>query len=574
MMANRAIQFTAIRKRWCFAFGLILVILVNLPILLNNVNMVAIIHDEFDFDVVAYKNRAKDLFGTHFIDEFLNGSPALSLTPSALLFSIPYIFFRPELAFFINYLIIVLVAYTGMYLCVDRLTGRQWIAVLTSVIFTMLPFYSVYGLSVMGQPLLLFCFIQLWDKSDILRHKLVYAVIILFGLSSSLALVGYADLFFLFLAVLIGFAKKRGMKAFLIGALLLLATYVVTNIDMIGTITGGMKDFVSHRTEWKVTHVAPFRDSFKSVFQSGIYHAASIQDRMVYPILLVLILSLAFIIRLDRADRQRLMAMAALYGLAVLIAVFYALWHSAPIANLREKLGGLFISFQCDRFYWMYPCIWYILFACALYFSTVLLRKGNAIKYIPIIVFCACNILALWDNSTIKENYLHLADVTESSKYASIGDFYQTDLFEKIDKEIGKPKDSYRVVSVCLYPSIPLYNGFYCLDGYSNYYNINHKHRFREAIAGELERNDSIKSYFDDWGNRCYAFSSELWSYYISKNSDRKIETLNYDFVKLKEMGCEYIMSGVEIQQNGALGFVGSFEDDDSYYRVYLYRLL
>src|SRR5699024_9806710 len=85
---------------------------------------------------------------------------------------------------------------------------------------------------------------------------------------------------------------------------------------------------------------------------------------------------------------------------------------------------------------------------------------------------------------------------------------------------IGKETDTYKVGSAGLYPSIALYNGFYCIDGYSNNYSLEYKHEFRKIIENELNKNESLKAYFDDWGNRCYLFSSEIpFQYYFTKDS-------------------------------------------------------
>lgn len=42
-------------------------------------------------------------------------------------------------------------------------------------------------------------------------------------------------------------------------------------------------------------------------------------------------------------------------------------------------------------------------------------------------------------------------------------------------------------------------HGFYTVDGYSNNYPLEYKHRFREVIAAELEKNEEVRVYFDLW---------------------------------------------------------------------------
>ena len=51
---------------------------------------------------------------------------------------------------------------------------------------------------------------------------------------------------------------------------------------------------------------------------------------------------------------------------------------------------------------------------------------------------------------------------------------------------------------------------FYTLDGYFANYPLYYKHKFYNVIENELERDPYFKSYFLDWGSKCYAFSTEI----------------------------------------------------------------
>jgi hypothetical protein len=75
-----------------------------------------------------------------------------------------------------------------------------------------------------------------------------------------------------------------------------------------------------------------------------------------------------------------------------------------------------------------------------------------------------------------------------------------------LKKGVGKPIQDYRVVSIGLHPAVAQYNGLYTLDTYNNFYPLSYKHQFLNIIAPELNKNKSLKSYFDLWGGRCYIF--------------------------------------------------------------------
>ena len=102
----------------------------------------------------------------------------------------------------------------------------------------------------------------------------------------------------------------------------------------------------------------------------------------------------------------------------------------------------------------------------------------------------------LRDNTLNKNARLLFVDGYEQTTWQS---FYMEDTFEQIDAIIGQDKEQYSVVSLGIYPSVALYNGYTCADGYSNNYELEYKHAFRKIIAKELEKSDETRSYFDDW---------------------------------------------------------------------------
>ena len=154
--------------------------------------------------------------------------------------------------------------------------------------------------------------------------------------------------------------------------------------------------------------------------------------------------------------------------------------------------------------------------------------------------------------------------------------YYDTKLFEYIAKQLNRePKDT-KVVSLGMHPSIASFNGFHSLDAYLSNYPLAYKKRFRKVIANELEKNSNLKKYFDDWGNRCYLFSSEInGNCDYSKFDNIKISQLDIDTNELKLMGCEYIFATTEIlnYREIKLTFINYFSTETSFRGVYVYQL-
>ena len=116
-----------------------------------------------------------------------------------------------------------------------------------------------------------------------------------------------------------------------------------------------------------------------------------------------------------------------------------------------------------------------------------------------------------------------------------------------------------------IFPSITQYNGFYTLDSYQPNYELDYKIKFREVIEGELTKSDDNRKYFDNWGSRCYIFSSELKrNFFVT--TIKSVKNLNINTNVLKEMGCNYVISAVEINnaKNINLTFIDKFNDVSS----------
>ncbi|MDP4107166.1 MAG: DUF6044 family protein, partial [Bacillota bacterium] len=158
----------------------------------------------------------------------------------------------------------------------------------------------------------------------------------------------------------------------------------------------------------------------------------------------------------------------------------------------------------------------------------------------------------------------------------SFEQFYAVNEFNDIKKFIGKPVKDYRVVSIALHPAIAQYNGMYTLDTYNNFYPLSYKHQFRNIIAPELAKSKTLKSYFDDWGGRCYIYVSEIGEHYLfSKNTKKVIHHLDLNTQALKQMGGDYVLSSVPIEnaQENQLTLQKVFTDKQAYWKIYLYKV-
>ena len=104
-------------------------------------------------------------------------------------------------------------------------------------------------------------------------------------------------------------------------------------------------------------------------------------------------------------------------------------------------------------------------------------------------------------------------------------------------------------------PMIAVMNKIYVIDGYHNVYPLDYKFKFRKIIEKELQKEAQYKKYYDNWGNRVYAFVSD-------KNE------IDLNFKEAQSLGAKYIISKYEITN-----FNLKLISDEFKNQIYLYEL-
>nr|WP_253718583.1 DUF6044 family protein [Weizmannia acidilactici] len=298
------------------------------------------------------------------------------------------------------------------------------------------------------------------------------------------------------------------------------------------------------------------RLSFKN-YVLGHTHVLTVHGFIILPFTL-----LAFWIVLKNKLWKRESTFVSLFILNFLLSVWYEFWFYKGWLPLTEKVHFL-NTFNFARFHFFRPLVIYVLFGLSL---KILVQHWGFWKKTAA-AFIAGQIIILFISN---DELVYHSKPTPNQ-------FYAETLFQKIDDYIGRPKASYRVASIGLHPAIAQYNGFYTLDSYNNFYPLSYKHKFRNIIARELEKNRAIKQYFDEWSGRCYMFTDELGKHYMfQKNSGEKLSHLQLDTTAFKKMGGEFIFSAVPIEMpaENRLQFLRAFSDKDTVWKIYVYKAM
>ena len=549
-------------SRYIWIWGVIAVLLYMMPYFILGENAYITIHDFLDSNVShQYSVIALHLLGNpQGVLPVLDGVPSLNYMPLIPLDvkSILYIILPTYWAIVFNTLCVKLVAFIGMYLLVfNYITQRDKLcSLIVAVVFSIIPFYVDYGWSSAGVPLFLYAVCNL-EKG---KKFISYILIALFGMNSSLVLSG------IFICVLwciwIGYKwyqQKDLPKNHIYGLLLLGVIYLFVNISIIYNFFFP-SDIISHRVEFKHANsiVGDFKQFFSFITESQ-YHAGAF---LSYIILLITAVPFLYNIKKEASVKYYI-------GLYVLISGLILIGILVKHIPLQ-----IFTSFQFDRFYFLYPTLCFILLAKA--FSLVGGKCRNGI--LIIIGMLSLGSVAVCDGE-LKSNVVNLIGKTHSQSL-SYSQFYDKELFSAIRKDLGsKTPFDIKVVNLGIFPSVAEMNSFYTLDSYVFSYSLDYKHKFRKVIEKELDKNQSMKEYYDGWGSRCYVFSAELNEYYhkftCGKNHNISVEKLDIDTNTLKELGCEYILSAVDIKNYEELNldFINSYTTDKSYWNIRVYKL-
>ena len=517
------------------------------------------------------------------IDSFMSGSVPRNALPSSLnIISLLFFFFETSNAYILSKILVSVIAIIGMYFFIIKniITDPKFriFALLISYSFAILQHKPIYGgASFVIAPLFFYLFLNLVRN----KNKKLSLFFIFFAPFISSAVMSTAFIWMVLCILFIVFCvkKKKILRAPSQGIILMLIGIILADIHLF------LLNFLDFNfTVHRITRVLGLNDF------SSIINKASLLfiDQKSSPIITshhpIFYWFLVILIVGAIKNRHSVIKPILMFTLIFFNCVFAFILSWDILLIIRSNFE-LFTTFDWSRLKSLNPFYWWTLMAIIINEILTIYIKKPKLIFLCLIFLCFSGPIYIVKNSSS-----YRANVTKviynnnesfEGSMMTIDNFYSQNLFEEIENWIDKPKSIYKVGSIGLHPAVSAYNQFYTIDGYSNYYNINHNIRFRDIIEPELKHN-KILNKFDHWGNRCYLFSKELltqWDHkskIISKNNMIKIDFLDFNFKKLKNMGCEYLFSTViiNVNKNKKIIFEKSFERKDSPYRIYLYRII
>lgn len=574
MHRNNLLQYfkscTPLEKMaWSTAFFVLLVQF--LPYFLLGTNAYVRIHDTLEGEwiwlhILNETNTAWDFEKDTVIPQVMNGLIRSAFPTGLSVQMVLLTIFGTFWGYVINKFFVLLIGFVGMYLLLkDYFIKNQnfkYIVILCAALFMALPYFPVFGISITGQPLILWAFMNLRKN---IKTTLSFVITLLYPFYSSIVWIAIPGLLALGLILIYEFIKYRRIPyLYILGMIGMATMYILVNYEMFEST---MVDdaFVSHRTAYDLYKYQ--QPSLQSSIVETLqflgalhYHIATF---VAIPILLALILSLQV-----KNYRKRPQTMLIII---LVICVFQGFYNLIEF-SLGDRFSFL-SAFRLNRFSSILPLLWILAFALSL---AALWDKLKFRGFILPIFFVQL-FVGLFGNDEVLNNYKIMLN---KGKFPSYDAYLSPDQFNEIANYISEPFENYRVASLGLSPTVAQYNGFYTLDGLQSLYDYNYKQKFRLIFAKEIEKSQEIEAYFDGWGNRCYIFSSELGThypaYYVSKRDSISLKNFEFNAQAFADLGGKYLISAVEIEnaEKVNLHLEKVFESNKAWRTIYLYKNL
>ncbi|RUQ32849.1 hypothetical protein ELQ35_00020 [Peribacillus cavernae] len=546
-----------------FIFALLVIALYLSPLILLGENAHIRVHDNLDSNLAWYKvlKESNEIFGSinSRLPQISNGMPRNTFSTEFSVIVWLYTLFPTMAAYTISQALTRVIAFLGMYLLLKKhfLPDKQlaWIRVGTSLAFALTPFWPSGMLSTLGMPLALWAFLNIRIGE---RHWRNYLVLTLLPLYSSIVLGFFFFLFAMGVLWVTDIIRGKGWNLrFFLSIVYMTLIFCLVEYRLVFSF---IFDFEPNSRDEYFHAKLPLWRVIRLIvrnFVLGHVHVMTVHALVILPITVFTF----YVIITKKLWRQE-KVFVFLFALNFILSTWYAFWFYEGWLPLTERFHFL-DTFNFARFHFLRPMIIYVSFALAL--RIIFTYCEFTKRTLSIFMAAQILLLAAFNEEIINQNS------------PSVKEFYAERLFQNIKEHIALPQEDYRVANIGIHPAIAQFNGFYTLDTYNNFYPLSYKHQFRKIIENELTKSKAIRIYFDEWGGRCYIFTSELGKHYMyKKDSKKRLKNLELNMEPFKKLGGKYIFSAVPIDNatENHLKLDKIFTEKSAAWKIYLYKVM
>jgi len=505
------------------------------------------------------------------------------------IFKLFFLFFDSFDAYILNSVFTRYIAFIGVYKLLNdyfKINSSSSVY-LISTSFAILPVYTSFGITILGQPLLLWAFLNLANANKLIQS---YLIIIVFVFYSNFQLIFPFAIFWLIIYLLYNiFSSKKISTSYIIGLIVFIISTIIANYSIISTLflEGDERSFRLSRSYLDLPSISGSIYLFlKTLFFGDLVSSLFIS----IPIFLLIIYFLV--------KRKLKKEILLILGIIIFNITIHVLSPHIAI-YLGEKIS-IFKAFGFGRFIFLNALLFFLILIIIL--EEI---KSNKLKILItsiLLLITAFRNMEFYYNTVGKlfkeihwvyeeDKYLKslipkdIYDKKEYEIYHSAGflnfkQFYAVDLFKEIKNSINKDIKTFKIINLGIHPSLAQFNGFYSVDGYIPNFPIRMHKSFKKLNLDESKKEHSFGEKNITINNGLYLISSEL-SKTCNESCFKKAENLviqefNPDLNELKKMKVEYLFSAAEIKNPDLFGFTfqGMFQNENYPYIIFLYKLI
>ena len=462
-------------------------------------------HDSLDHEIVYNSIIGKFYSGdTSSINLFLNGEIKIEFLRR--LFhpaSIFYVFFNPELAYWIIDIMVKLTSFVSVYVLAKKINRNYFICALIASTYASI---NLPTLEHFGNAILPYIFyLIVYRKNLFFKH---YLIVFLVGLNSDFVMTFLSSgaLILMIFAFTKNYTEtfKKIIKIF---SLFFLAILLANS----NLIYANLSDEIFHRTEF-VRSPEGILGSILGIFYFPFFKSWNFLYLLPYTIIVtpIIILSIYKI-------KEKI-----IFNLLMILVLFQCILFfttSSFFLNYINNSETILKEFTWSRIRGIFPFLYILL-------GIHLLRLK--IKFEKFLIFCFVSslIISQINTSVVPFTKKFIVKIENYKNIYTFSDYYNYEGYAKI-KSIVNDK---RVLSIGLDPMVAVMNGIGAIDGYHNLYPLHYKKKFRKVIEKELKQNEPQRKYYDNWGSRVYATVGD-------------IKNIRIDFKEAKKIGAYYVIS-------------------------------
>jgi hypothetical protein len=424
-----------------------------------------LVHDNLDSNVVWFKNLVTS--GTLFakssvlVPNALGGIPR-GLYPSEVnVIPILHFFFKPFVAYNLNIIIIHFIAFIGVWLLASQYffkgaDQKKW-SVWIALCFALIPFWPSGGITIAGQPLLLFAFLNLLAG---IKSKQSWSIIVLYPLYSSLV---FGNMFVMlagFLVFIIYSIKEKKLCWQVI-----LAFFIFTGMSVLAEYRLFQMYFTAmpdvQRDTWMIKEGNINWKGVIGITSTLVFKGAYHFFGRVFPFLPII-----GIVGFYLANKLKKKKLIIIFCGIVLCSIPTVIRSNYLVAELFP-----FLHVINPRFVVVHTFLWLVLTMTVI---PIIIEKGKLFKVFVSGVLCfmvISHFLQLFKtdyqgSDYIENSFYQTFFDQDNYQYKTFNSYYKVDAFEHFANATKGQYEGALVVTIDIKPEAAQFNGYHTLGGY------------------------------------------------------------------------------------------------------------